>query len=216
MFGYVKPKVPELLVKEYELYRATYCGICHSMRKNTGSLSRIAITYDSVFLALVRMAFIPDDDFKTKKSTCILHPVKPRLIVENNEALEYTADAFALLSYYKLLDDFSDEGIMRRTAVSLVRPVFRYAKWRAGECELDALIKEGLGKITALEKEGCKSVDLPATEFGKVLGEVFAYGLDGKDRIIAYQTGYHLGRFIYSADAAEDYVKDRERARYNP
>ena len=30
MFGYVKPAYPELLVKEYELYRAVYCGICEA------------------------------------------------------------------------------------------------------------------------------------------------------------------------------------------
>ena len=30
MFGYVKPVAKELLVKEYEFYKATYCGICRS------------------------------------------------------------------------------------------------------------------------------------------------------------------------------------------
>ena len=33
MFGYVKPVVSELLVKEHEFYKATYCGICRSMKK---------------------------------------------------------------------------------------------------------------------------------------------------------------------------------------
>ena len=60
MFGYVKPVVKELLVKEHEFYKATYCGICRSMKKHTGGLSIATITYDSVFLALVRMAYIPD------------------------------------------------------------------------------------------------------------------------------------------------------------
>ena len=55
MFGYVKPVPAELLVKEYEFYRATYCGICRSMKKHTGSLSKVTLSYDSVFLALVRM-----------------------------------------------------------------------------------------------------------------------------------------------------------------
>ena len=33
MFGYVKPVVSELLVKENEFYRATYCGVCRAMKK---------------------------------------------------------------------------------------------------------------------------------------------------------------------------------------
>ena len=36
MFGYVKPVVGELLVKEHEFYKATYCGICRAMKKHTG------------------------------------------------------------------------------------------------------------------------------------------------------------------------------------
>ena len=73
MFGYVKPDANELLVKEYEFYRALYCGICHSMKKNTGSRSRITLTYDSVFLALVRMLYEDDIEFKVVKKRCIVH-----------------------------------------------------------------------------------------------------------------------------------------------
>ena len=62
MFGYVKPVVKELLVKEHEFYKATYCGICRSMKQHTGGLSIATITYDSVFLVLARMAYIPDSE----------------------------------------------------------------------------------------------------------------------------------------------------------
>jgi hypothetical protein len=33
---------------------------------------------------------------------------------------------------------------------------------------------------------------------------------------VPYQVGYHLGRFIYAADAAEDYEKDKREGKYNP
>jgi hypothetical protein len=32
MFGYVRPYRDELKVKDYELYRAVYCGLCHSLK----------------------------------------------------------------------------------------------------------------------------------------------------------------------------------------
>ena len=66
MFGYVKPYHPELLVKDYEFYRATYCGICRSMKKHTGVLSNVTLSYDSVLLALVRMLYIPDSEIGAK------------------------------------------------------------------------------------------------------------------------------------------------------
>ena len=33
MFGYIVVHKPELKVREYETYRASYCGLCHSLKK---------------------------------------------------------------------------------------------------------------------------------------------------------------------------------------
>ena len=88
MFGYVKPEKSELLVREYEFYRATYCGICRAMKKHTGALSNISLSYDSVLLALVRMCFVPKGAIKAEKRRCIAHPLKRRGMLAENEAIE--------------------------------------------------------------------------------------------------------------------------------
>ena len=49
-----------------------------------------------------------------------------------------------------------------------------------------------------------------------MLGEIFAFGLPESERLVPYQCGYHLGKFIYAADAAEDYDKDLAGKKYNP
>ena len=103
MFGYVKPVHSELLVKEHEFYKATYCGICRAMKKHTGFFSNVALTYDSVFLALVRMLFVPDSDIGAERRRCVAHPLKKKGMLRENEALVYTAKAFAILTYHKLL-----------------------------------------------------------------------------------------------------------------
>ena len=216
MFGYVKPVVSEMLVKEHEFYKATYCGICRSMKKHTGFLSTATITYDSVFLALIRMAYIPDEELSTRKGRCIAHPIKSRPMLNDNSALEYTARAFAVLTYYKLLDDLEDENLGRRMAVGMARPVISGAKKKAKEPELEDIAKEKLGAISALERDRCASVDRPAELFGELLGEIFSYGLTDSAKRVTYQVGYHLGKFIYAADAAEDYKEDRAKGRYNP
>lgn len=216
MFGYVKPVVGEMLVREHEFYKAAYCGICRAMKKHTGLLSNVTLSYDSVFLALVRMLYIPEADFAAENKRCIAHPLKKRPMLKENSALEYTARAFAVLTYYKLHDDMLDEGGLKKLAAGLVSPISASAKERAELSELSKVVSDRLSKINGLEKAGCDSVDMPGGLFGELLGEIFAYGLSDKDHIVPYEVGYHLGKFIYAADAAEDYSKDLKKASYNP
>ena len=216
MFGYVKPVVADLLVREHEFYKATYCGICRSMKKHTGTLSNVTLSYDSVFLALVRMAYIPDLECRTELRRCIAHPAKRRPMLEENEATEYTARAFAILTHYKLLDDISDEKLVKRAAVSLARPITSHAVSLADLSDLEAIVADRLARITKLEEAKCPSIDEPAELFGQLLGEIFSYGYDGEARLVSYECGLHLGKFIYAADAAEDYDKDARSGSYNP
>ena len=34
MFGYIRPSVKELKIKEFELFRGYYCGLCKSMGRS--------------------------------------------------------------------------------------------------------------------------------------------------------------------------------------
>lgn len=216
MFGYVKPVVKELLVKEHEFYKATYCGICRSMKKHTGGLSIATITYDSVFLALCRMAYISDSELGSSMRRCIMHPMKKRCILNDNSAIEYTARAFAILSYYKMQDDLTDEGLGKRMLVGVTKPVFASAKKKADMTDLAEIAKDRLGKISEIERERRPGIDEPAELFGELLGEVFAYDLSGSDKLVMYECGYHLGKFVYLVDAIDDYEKDRKAGKYNP
>lgn len=216
MFGYVKPVPAELLVKEYEFYRATYCGICRAMKKHTGALSNVTLSYDSVFLALVRMLYIDNSELSASMRRCIAHPMKKKCMLNINTATEYTARAFAILTYYKLIDDLNDEKLTKRIAVNSIRPIIASAKKQAGNPELADFVAEKLNEITKLEQERCPSVDKPAGLFGELLGEIFCHGLTEDAAIVTRECGRALGRFIYAADAAEDYDKDRRSGSYNP
>jgi hypothetical protein len=216
MFGYVKPDSAELRVREYDFYRATYCGICRAMQAHTGVISSATLSYDSVFLALVRMLYTKDEKFEAEMRRCIAHPLKKRPMLKENDAIIYTARAFAVLTYYKMRDDLSDEGGAKRVLVSAARPVVSHAVSLADMPGLERIAEEKLSAITALERENCESADRPAALFGELLGEIFAWGLSGSDRTVTYQCGYALGKFIYCADAAEDYYKDRSSGSYNP
>ena len=78
MFGYVKPMIPELKVKENELYKGTYCGLCRTMGKSTGCLSKLTLNYDFAYLALVRVV-LEKRKATVKMRRCPVHPFKKKI-----------------------------------------------------------------------------------------------------------------------------------------
>lgn len=216
MFGYVKPVPAELLLKDYEFYRATYCGICRSMKAHTGALSNVSLSYDSVLLALVRMLYVGDSEIKAEMKRCIAHPLKKKCMLTENAATEYTARAFALLTYYKALDDISDEGRLKRLALLPMKPILSTGRKRADIPDVAEVVSEKLSEISEHERNKTPSVDIPADLFGELLGYIFSYGLSERDATVCREFGCALGRFIYAADAAEDYCEDKKTGKYNP
>ena len=125
MFGYIKPNIGELKVSDYELYKATYCGLCRTMGKCTGCVSKLTLSYDFAFFALLRMA-MERSSAKMKMRRCTLHPLKKRPMLEINPALEYSAKASVLLTRVKLDDNVKDtRGFSRFLArISTLMAVF--------------------------------------------------------------------------------------------
>ena len=215
MFGYVKPRVGDLRVREHDFYRAVYCGVCREMKKTTGRLSSLSLSYDVVFLSLVRMLYT-DRSISCRRCRCVAHPCRAREMAEKNEALTFSARASALLSYHKLKDDIIDSGFFRRIPYYFALPVFSRAKKKAKMGEADQKIAEKLSELRRMENEKLASVDRPAHISGELLGMIFAYEKEGEGAEILYEIGYHLGCFVYAADAAEDYPDDCRTDSYNP
>lgn len=215
LFGYIKPYRPELLVREDGYYRMLYCGLCAAMRKNTGRLSSFSLSYDFVFLVLVRS--LTDGTVPTVgRHRCILHPFRPIPMAEPNPTLTMVARLSAVLSYYKLRDDLRDSGFRRRFRARMLLPVFARARRLAAISEPEAEIRRCLDTLHRLECEKSPSVDAAADAFGGVLAAVFSAGTEGRNRILTCEIGRAVGRFIYAADALEDYEADRKSGDYNP
>ena len=217
MFGYVKPFVPELRVKEYDFYKSVYCGLCHSMKKHTGGLSRVTLSYDMTFFALVRMS-LARTEVNVRRRRCFVHPLRRRPIMDDNEALSYTAKVSAVLTYHKLEDTVSDEKGWKRFFARVIRPFAFRIKKRAVKTlrDIDKIVSDAMRALSALEAEGCGIPDMPADVFGDMLGKLLAYGLDGMEARIAYEIGLHTGRWVYLTDAIFDLEDDRKSGSYNP
>ena len=63
MFGYIIVHKPELKVREYETYKASYCGLCRSLKKRHGRIGQMTLSYDMTFLALYKCL----DDWQDEK-----------------------------------------------------------------------------------------------------------------------------------------------------
>lgn len=221
MFGYIKPIPAELKVREYELYKSVYCGLCASLGRNTSCVSKLTLSYDFVFLALLRMA-LTGEHGRIEKRRCLAHPAKKRGVLVGAPELDYCARVSALLTYWKLRDDISDERGSKRLSARLLLPAASHMRKKALRAEspdmkeLDRLICESLADLSKLEKERTYSPDAAAENFGVLMARVCSYGFDGAESRIAAETGRHLGRFIYILDAADDLADDLRKGRYNP
>ena len=215
MFGYVRPYAPELLVKDNELYRATYCGLCRTMGKTTGKLSKLALSYDFVFLALLRLG-VKGERVEVKRRHCPVHPVKKIPMLEVNGELEYCARVSTILTRLKLKDNVNDSHGFSRLKAKIAGGVsVFFKKTDKSLLELEEKTVKSIEELTKLENEGSDSIDKTSSTFGMLLGNLAAHGIEGANGRILYEVGYHLGRLIYVMDAVDDFEKDKKSGSFN-
>lgn len=218
MYGYVRIHAPEVKVREQEYYRAVYCGLCRTMGKCTGQCSRMTLSYDFTYFALVRMALTGAYPSVTARR-CPVHPLRKRPMAEPTEDLALCAYMSAILAYHKVRDDLRDERGMKRTAATVIAPFVGSIRRRAlkrGYSHADVAVTEAMQALCDLEATRPPSVDEPASLFGNLMALLLAYGLEGNQAKLAHTIGRHVGRWVYILDAADDFAEDMKKGRYNP
>lgn len=215
MFGYIRPVKGELYVKDSEFYSAVYCGLCRYGGKNISHLTRWLLNYDFVLLALLRMS-LTDEKICIERKRCP-YKFKKRNCACADESYAFVCSAFGLLTYGKLLDDIRDEKGPKRLGKLLAKPIFKHIANRSDRFEgLRECIERGLAATLKAEEEKCGSPDRAADGFAAMMKEIASYGLEGEKKLIAENCGYHIGRFIYLADAFDDLESDERSKNYNP
>lgn len=216
MFGYVRPLRSELKVKDNEIFKAYYCGLCKSIDKENGVIPRFALNYDLVFLGIF-LSSINNEKIKVKKQSCIAHPLKRRIYVYDDNALEYTSNIGTILAYFNLLDDWQDDRSFTSLIASLL---FKKGSLKAKKRfeEKFIKIKEYLILMKNLEEENCSELDEIADVFAKIMEEIADYdGIKDEKVLKGFKwLAYNLGRWIYILDAFDDIEEDFEENNYNP
>lgn len=219
MLGYVQIHKPELKVREYEIYQGYYCGVCKYIGSTYGQLPRMALSYDAAFLACL-LASVGDEPDQPAREHCIAHHINKKTVIRN-PAISYAGDVMLILAWYKLKDDAADEGKLSAKAVmKVMKPLHR--KLREIYPDLCREIEQNLAALSLLEKANCPSLDQAAESFAKIMEVIFRQGscilYPEKDNL--HETfaniGYHMGKWIYLMDAADDIEDNIETGAYNP
>ncbi len=212
MFGFVTANLKELTGEQKQRYTSVYCGICRQIRQRASNASRLSLSYDMAFLALLLMSLYEPEE-ESGSRACGLHPIHPRPWTDN-EYIRYSADMNVALAYYSCLDNWNDDRSLSAKAMAgtlekhcaPIAPCYP-RQWAAiGSC---------IGELSKLEKENCGSIDETANCFGRLMGELLVYREDLWAEDLR-GLGMALGRFIYLADAVADYDRDKRRHKYNP
>ena len=213
MFGYVIADRDNMSDEQVERYRAVYCGLCRSLKSRHGSLARLTLNYDMTFLVLLLSSMCePEEEQGTER--CFMHPINEHVWCVNRFT-DYAADMTVALAYLNFLDDWRDERrVIRRAEAGALRGAYERVKERYPQrC---AYIEERIGELSELESLGETDPDAGARCFGRLLGEVFDYGLDELWGQRVRRLGEELGEFVYVMDAVVDLPEDRTHGRYNP
>ena len=216
MFGFIRPVKPELRVKEADRFQQVYCGLCHAIRARYGRFYTLFLSYDMTFYALVTGGDRTDTAPPCRKR-CDAHPLIRRPCAAPDGALERAADVSVLLTYHKFRDSLADEKGPKRVLAWLLCRLGRrgYARARARLPEADCEVIAALEDLQALERDRCDSMDRAADASARMTAAVVPRTGDDRERVLR-QMFYHVGRWVYLLDAAQDVAEDLEQGNYNP
>lgn len=209
MFGYIMPLKDELLIREYNTFKAYYCGLCSEIGKKSYP-SKFALTYDLTFLAIVLSSLYIDMESAGK----VFCPFKMKHVmrVNTNQFIDYASEMNILLFNRKLYDNYIDDG----NFISLFFSKLTDLKNKSDIVnekitDIDFRLKE----LNKLEKNYCDNLDEVSHVFAEITSDIFSIYQDKNTKLLRH-FGYHIGKWIYVLDAYDDLINDIKKSNYNP
>lgn len=219
MFGYLQIQKSELLVRESEAYKAVYCGLCRQMGKDYSVFTRFMLSYDCTFYAMLLMSLNRScKGFKDGRCTC--NPLKKCKFATDSGDAYRKAAAFSMISvYYKIIDDIQDSGFLKKFLCRIIKPFFSHQRKKAADKypDIDKAVSDMMKMQYDAEHAEKPSVDMSAHPTALMLAAVLsAEAHDEIQKRVLYEFGYHIGRWVYLVDAADDIEKDIKSNGFNP
>ena len=219
MFGYIRPERDELKIREYELYKSVYCGLCRHLGRDFGIITRLFLSYDCTTLAMLSMG-LKDECPSVRDGRCVVNPLKKcRFCDCDGDSFRLAGAVSVIMTYYKLLDTIEDSGFFKGLAARFLRLLMKrsYKKARSSYPEIDEDTALMMERQREAEKNNC-GIDRSADPTAQMISKLCANMIqnDDKKKKVLESFGYYLGRWIYIIDAADDLEKDIKHNSYNP
>lgn len=218
MFGYIKPFKPEMKIKEFDTFKAVYCGLCRQLSHVYGPFASLTLSYDFTFVAVLALG-LEEKCEGFKKCRCVANPLKKKMCLVACDDLDFCASCAMLMIYYKLKDDIADSSFFKKIGYLCVLPFASHAGKKAAKKypQIDNIISEAISKQSEIEKSDNASLDRAADPTAAALGEIFKYlAKTPTEERILQRFGYLVGRYVYFADALDDIDDDIKNKGYNP
>lgn len=221
MFGYVRPHKAELLVREYEQYKAVYCELCRELGKSFGIGARLTLSYDCTFYAMLALSF-SDSPIHGEQKRCTVNPTKRcSFLKSDGEEYKKAAALSIVMTYHKCKDNVADEKFFKSIAARVGAAFLsrKYKKARRDYPFIEQTVTNAMREQQAAEQDDETSIDRccePTAKMISALLEDLSSEENQGQRLALAEFGYYLGRWIYAMDAADDLVDDLQSASFNP
>jgi hypothetical protein len=217
LFGYVKPYKSEMKIKEFDTYKAVYCGLCKRLGKVYGPFARLTLSYDFTFLAIVSSGLNPEFcGFRVER--CIYNPLKKKACLVPCHDLTFSASAAMVMFYYKLKDNYEDGGLKEKLLSLCLMPFAGSARKKAMKeyPHLEELVKQCMDNQYEVEHSDTLSIDRAAEPSASALSGICEMLADDPvQKKVLGRLGYLLGRYVYFIDALDDLEDDIKTGSYN-
>lgn len=219
MFGYLQPCKPYLMIKDFEMYKSVYCGLCKKLGEEYGIFARLALSYDCTCYSVIAMGLRGECEGVYKKR-CVFNPLKKCFYCKSgNSQLSLAAAVTIASAYYKLEDTVRDSRFFKSAAVRflklfLKRPLKKVEK---NYPEIAYAVKQLNISQKLAEQSNNPSLDEAAEPTAIMLKKLMLILAETeKEKLVFGEFGYFLGKWIYLMDAADDYEKDMKNNSFNP
>jgi hypothetical protein len=155
---------------------------------------------------------IRHEDVKIVNERCAIHLIKKRPVATVDDITVLLGCVNTALAYYKLLDDKKDgdgKGVFRHLyKAGLKRAVKRH------KTAVD-IVREQMDEQARVEDSGCDIIDMACEPTAILMKRLSIYALGEYSSPYTESLFYDIGKWVYLADALDDYDKDVKKGRYN-
>lgn len=220
MLGYVRPDKNELKLKEIRVYQSYYCSLCHKLGKEFGFIYRMILSNDMTFLLICMDSLL--DEKENVTSRCPGNPFRKTTAHINCEALRYAAYLNYYLCCRKLMDTaFDTRNTVKKYIALLLYRVMntkkRYSRWKEEKANWLNKIDSKFSELQNMEEKGACTFDELTNQFGSIVSD-FVLGFEGlplESQEKLQEICFQLGKWIYIADALDDWKKDCKKGSFN-